>query len=322
MAPSDTSVKKTECISSVKPKGRVNKPLIEKRRRERINDSLQQLHDMVTQLDRQTKIGRPVKLEKADILEMTVEYVKSFNSQEMSTKEGTESQYNMGYKRCVEEITKFFKSNSCVSFDLKSSVLDHIDKDNKLRTKEAVTKTKTEQCKSTDVFSKSASITSTMKIIQPKPSDDLVRLHDISQQTLCSVMSVQPSLGVIGSKQMPTYILVPTAALCQVPSISLSAVETAKPSTSVSCDRNEEPGDNTPTIFDKHLTVASSCNLPVTNAITQTVTAEHMSCFPLQKCPRSRDARIQPSLQLANIIGPLTQHCHASNTDDAMWRPW
>lgn len=73
---------------------KIRKPLIEKRRRARINDSLEQLKEILlrdTALDvagssnisnsnhisSSCSSGRPAKLEKADILEMTIRYIQA-----------------------------------------------------------------------------------------------------------------------------------------------------------------------------------------------------------------------------------------------------
>lgn len=60
---------------------RIRKPLMEKKRRARINDSLNCLKNILLE----NAIGvwhgaRPTKLEKADILELTVQYVKTLRN--------------------------------------------------------------------------------------------------------------------------------------------------------------------------------------------------------------------------------------------------
>lgn len=57
-------------------KRRIRKPLMEKKRRARINDSLEKLKSTILQNTVAITHGtRPTKLEKADILEMTVRYI-------------------------------------------------------------------------------------------------------------------------------------------------------------------------------------------------------------------------------------------------------
>ncbi|XP_063706187.1 transcription factor HES-1-A-like [Culicoides brevitarsis] len=60
---------------------KIRKPLMEKKRRARINDSLNTLKQILLQntVAIPTSGGRIAKLEKADILEMTVRYVKNLH---------------------------------------------------------------------------------------------------------------------------------------------------------------------------------------------------------------------------------------------------
>lgn len=60
---------------------KVRKPLMEKKRRARINDSLETLkHTLLQNTVAITHGTRPTKLEKADILEMTVRYIGVLHS--------------------------------------------------------------------------------------------------------------------------------------------------------------------------------------------------------------------------------------------------
>ncbi|XP_057667252.1 transcription factor HES-2-like [Diorhabda carinulata] len=53
------------------------KPLMEKKRRARINDSLENLKQILLECDPQSVGKKSAKLEKADILEMTVSYLQT-----------------------------------------------------------------------------------------------------------------------------------------------------------------------------------------------------------------------------------------------------
>ncbi|KAJ0064509.1 hypothetical protein NL108_009477, partial [Boleophthalmus pectinirostris] len=77
------------------------KPLMEKRRRARINDSLNQLKNLILPLTGRDKT-RYSKLEKADILEMTVRFLSEMPP--ASSKNPTES-YKEGYKACLQRVT-------------------------------------------------------------------------------------------------------------------------------------------------------------------------------------------------------------------------
>lgn len=81
---------------------RSNKPIMEKRRRARINNCLNELKALI--LDAMKKDpARHSKLEKADILEMTVKHLEGLRS------EGAVSpdKFRAGYRQCVTEVAKF-----------------------------------------------------------------------------------------------------------------------------------------------------------------------------------------------------------------------
>ncbi|EDO35136.1 predicted protein, partial [Nematostella vectensis] len=58
-----------------------SKPVMEKRRRERINRSLEELKRLVLEAQHRD-CSRYTKLEKADILEMTVKHLRTLQSQQ------------------------------------------------------------------------------------------------------------------------------------------------------------------------------------------------------------------------------------------------
>ncbi|XP_077580436.1 transcription factor HES-2-like [Stigmatopora nigra] len=76
------------------------KPLVEKRRRARINDSLNHLKDLILPLTGKDK-SRYSKLEKADILEMTVTFLSDISISHLQNKNSTDS-YKEGYKACLQ----------------------------------------------------------------------------------------------------------------------------------------------------------------------------------------------------------------------------
>ncbi|XP_074538365.1 transcription factor HES-2-like [Halichoeres trimaculatus] len=74
------------------------KPLMEKRRRARINDSLNHLKNLILPLTGRDKT-RYSKLEKADILEMTVRFLSDIPP--VNTKDN----YREGYKACLQRVS-------------------------------------------------------------------------------------------------------------------------------------------------------------------------------------------------------------------------
>ncbi|XP_066529156.1 transcription factor HES-5-like [Hoplias malabaricus] len=82
-------------------KVRLRKPEVEKIRRDRINNSIEQLRLL---LKDQLKSRQPTsKLEKADILEMAVTYLKS---------KTPEQSFADGFARCLEETASFLSANN------------------------------------------------------------------------------------------------------------------------------------------------------------------------------------------------------------------
>uniref|UniRef100_A0A8D2J7X7 Transcription factor HES-5 n=1 Tax=Varanus komodoensis TaxID=61221 RepID=A0A8D2J7X7_VARKO len=103
MAPSNSCVAHVEEERLlVKEKNKLRKPMVEKMRRDRINSSIEQLKVL---LEREFQRHQPnSKLEKADILEVAVSYLKQqpFNSK------NPELDFNTGYLHCLREVIFFF----------------------------------------------------------------------------------------------------------------------------------------------------------------------------------------------------------------------
>ncbi|XP_048028616.1 transcription factor HES-5-like isoform X2 [Megalobrama amblycephala] len=94
---------------SNKEKHKLRKPVVEKMRRDRINNCIEQLKSMLekefTQQDPNTK------LEKADILEMTVVFLK----QQLQPKTSAPQKAHLdGYSQCWRETMNFLSVNSKV----------------------------------------------------------------------------------------------------------------------------------------------------------------------------------------------------------------
>lgn len=127
MAPPD-STKPDENKASQR---RINKPLIEKRRRARINECLLQLKSIVLEAQ-ESQNPRPSKLEKADILEMTVEFIKKKTSEGGHTNSGRENSlhkdYIAGYTGCLAEVSKFLTETNEVNSELRETIVEHMSK--------------------------------------------------------------------------------------------------------------------------------------------------------------------------------------------------
>ncbi|KAA0713522.1 Transcription factor HES-2 [Triplophysa tibetana] len=77
------------------------KPLMEKRRRARINESLNHLKALILPLAGKD-VSRYSKLEKADVLEMTVRFLGDLPS---SSAKGQTDSFKEGYKACFQRIS-------------------------------------------------------------------------------------------------------------------------------------------------------------------------------------------------------------------------
>nr|AGS55438.1 hairy enhancer of split 4 [Platynereis dumerilii] len=108
---------------------RSNKPLMERRRRCRINASLNQLKTLV--LDAMNKdTSQYSKLEKADILEMTVRHLRSMQRQQLSAAATSDTsvvgKFQAGFSECAGEVSRYLSTVDGISPDIRVRLLDHL----------------------------------------------------------------------------------------------------------------------------------------------------------------------------------------------------
>ena len=110
----------------------MKKPLIEKRRRERINKSLDQLRDLLLTNMTRTGVTQTSKLDKADILELTVSYVKHVHFEAAEVTMTTRRRYKSGYLSCAREalkcVDKSLNVNQMVKSDLEQFLTVRCDR--------------------------------------------------------------------------------------------------------------------------------------------------------------------------------------------------
>ncbi|XP_051532032.1 transcription factor HES-5-like [Myxocyprinus asiaticus] len=95
---------------SNKEKHKLRKPVVEKMRRDRINNCIEQLKTM---LEKEFQQQDPnTKLEKADILEMTVVFLKQ--QLQSKTSAAPQKDHFDGYSQCWKETMTFLSANSKV----------------------------------------------------------------------------------------------------------------------------------------------------------------------------------------------------------------
>ncbi|XP_059572337.1 transcription factor HES-2 isoform X2 [Alligator mississippiensis] len=99
------------------------KPLMEKRRRARINESLNQLKTLILPLVGKDS-SRYSKLEKADILEMTVRFLQELPAPGSDPAEG----YREGYRACLARLAGLLAKGRLLDRDAGRRLLEHLQR--------------------------------------------------------------------------------------------------------------------------------------------------------------------------------------------------
>ncbi|KFB53285.1 AGAP006699-PA-like protein [Anopheles sinensis] len=108
--PATTQIPPAEPVKRSSDNRRSNKPIMEKRRRARINNCLNELKTLI--LDAMKKDpARRSKLEKADILEMTVKHLENLQRQQSAMSQATDpsvmNKFKAGFNECAQEVGRF-----------------------------------------------------------------------------------------------------------------------------------------------------------------------------------------------------------------------
>jgi hairy and enhancer of split, invertebrate len=106
---------------------KVMKPLLERRRRARINKCLDDLKDlMVSAL--QSEGESITKLEKADVLELTVRHLQKLKRQQMLQANPAIDidRFRAGYSSCASEVSRFLASVPGVKIHLGTQLMSHL----------------------------------------------------------------------------------------------------------------------------------------------------------------------------------------------------
>lgn len=109
-SPATTQIPPAEPVKRSSDNRRSNKPIMEKRRRARINNCLNELKTLI--LDAMKKDpARHSKLEKADILEMTVKHLENLQRQQSAMSQATDpsvmNKFKAGFNECAQEVSRF-----------------------------------------------------------------------------------------------------------------------------------------------------------------------------------------------------------------------
>ncbi|XP_042261871.1 transcription factor HES-5-like [Thunnus maccoyii] len=115
MAPTNSRDSPVSLLST-KDRHKLRKPVVEKMRRDRINSCIEQLKVL---LEKEFHKQDPnAKLEKADVLEMTVVFLKQ---QLRPPSPANQTAHSEGYSQCWKETLHFLSANS-----LKAATLPHL----------------------------------------------------------------------------------------------------------------------------------------------------------------------------------------------------
>ncbi|KAL3054598.1 hypothetical protein OYC64_017518 [Pagothenia borchgrevinki] len=125
-ASADSTPEKPRSLSESR---KSSKPIMEKRRRARINESLGQLKTLI--LDALKKdSSRHSKLEKADILEMTVKHLRNLQRLQMAAAVNPDpsvlGKYRAGFSECLGEVTRFLSSCEGLNTEVRTRLLSHL----------------------------------------------------------------------------------------------------------------------------------------------------------------------------------------------------
>lgn len=103
------------------------KTCVEKKRRDRINRCLEELKDLMSQTDDK---ARYQKLEKAEILEMAVNYMKSLRKNQGQSTDTSQAKnyYNIAYTQCLNEFRQFLNTCPGVHDEFKAKCMNHLNK--------------------------------------------------------------------------------------------------------------------------------------------------------------------------------------------------
>uniref|UniRef100_A0A182MYQ1 BHLH domain-containing protein n=1 Tax=Anopheles dirus TaxID=7168 RepID=A0A182MYQ1_9DIPT len=109
---------------------KTNKPIMEKKRRARINNYLNDLKSLLLDAMKKDPV-RHSKLEKADILDLTVKHLQDVERRRLNVAMAVDptvpEKFATGYRECIDEIGKYFDSLGTVDDGLKARVRKHLE---------------------------------------------------------------------------------------------------------------------------------------------------------------------------------------------------
>ncbi|XP_068146436.1 protein deadpan isoform X1 [Drosophila tropicalis] len=109
---------------------KTNKPIMEKRRRARINHCLNELKSLILEAMKKDP-ARHTKLEKADILEMTVKHLQSVQRQQLNmaiqTDPSVVQKFKTGFVECAEEVNRYVSQLDGIDVGVRQRLSAHLN---------------------------------------------------------------------------------------------------------------------------------------------------------------------------------------------------
>ncbi|XP_076451653.1 uncharacterized protein LOC143287505 [Babylonia areolata] len=118
-------------VSTTGSEGRKSsKPIMEKRRRARINASLAELKSLLLEVIKKEG-ARHSKMEKADILEMAVKHLRQVQRQQYTSSGGPDptlsDKYRLGFNECAQEVSRYLGAAAeDEDAELRARLLNHL----------------------------------------------------------------------------------------------------------------------------------------------------------------------------------------------------
>ena len=104
---------------------KVMKPLLERQRRARINKYLDQLKDLMVDCLKQDN-EHIIRLEKADILEYTVQYLRKTKEQRSAAGTNEIESFRNGYVHAANEVSRVLAATRGIDITLGTHLMTHI----------------------------------------------------------------------------------------------------------------------------------------------------------------------------------------------------
>ena len=107
---------------------KVMKPLLERKRRARINKCLDELKDLMVYA-MQSEGESITKLEKADVLELTVRHMQKLKAQNalgLTPQATYAGKFKAGYTHCAQEVSRYMEQNKGRTTPVSSRLLTHL----------------------------------------------------------------------------------------------------------------------------------------------------------------------------------------------------